>query len=190
MGIATFSPPLDKNGNSSKGIEVHKELIKRFNFHPFENLRGGDDSKIDPFSNPAQKDLHLTGKLLTAAACGDLQLLVTYAQEGADLWSADYDHRTALHLAAAEGQEGIVRYYISLAQNMDDPGMCLSSEDRWQRTPLDDAKSGGHEECADLLKSAGARKGSCQTDITYQQSLAAFTTKARKNSLLDRISNR
>ncbi|MFP4100320.1 glutaminase A [Coleofasciculus sp.] len=37
MGIAVFSPPLDKRGNSIRGIKVYEELSRRFGLHIFQS---------------------------------------------------------------------------------------------------------------------------------------------------------
>src|SRR5262249_15792969 len=58
---------------------------------------------------------------------------------------ADYDGRTALHLAAAEGQAGVVRYLLAADA---DP----QPVDRWGGTPLSDAEGNGHTEIAALLR--------------------------------------
>ena len=67
-----------------------------------------------------------------------------------DLEGADYDLRTPLHLAAAEGQERIVQLFI-------DQGVELSPRDRWGNTPLDEAKRHGHARVAELLRKSGER---------------------------------
>ena len=36
LGIATYSPKLDKHGNSSRGIQVCRELASRLGLHAFE----------------------------------------------------------------------------------------------------------------------------------------------------------
>ena len=67
----------------------------------------------------------------------------------ADLEGADYDMRTPIHLAAAEGRERIVQFFI-------DQGIELSPRDRWRRTPLDEAIRHGHARVAELLRKSGA----------------------------------
>ena len=37
MGICLWSPPLDEVGNSVRGSEFCKELVKRYSFHRYEN---------------------------------------------------------------------------------------------------------------------------------------------------------
>ena len=55
--------------------------------------------------------------------------------------------RTALHLAAAQGQLDVVRYLLACGT---DP----QPVDRWGGTPLSDAKGNGHTDVADLLRQA------------------------------------
>jgi len=47
MAIATFAPPLDKNGNSVKGIKVISELSKRWKLHIFSMLGKKEKKKDD-----------------------------------------------------------------------------------------------------------------------------------------------
>ena len=50
-GIVIYSPPLDGNGNSARGIKFCQLLIQKFNFHIFDNLLGvitPNSFKIDP----------------------------------------------------------------------------------------------------------------------------------------------
>ena len=48
-GICTFSPRLDKYGNSARGVEFFTRLTKQFNFHNFDSLEHTD--KVDPRLN-------------------------------------------------------------------------------------------------------------------------------------------
>ena len=50
----------------------------------------------------------------------------------------DYDKRTALHLAAAEGELAAVQYLVA-------HGHPLNVRDRWNATPLDEAHREGRE---------------------------------------------
>jgi len=167
-----------------------ERFMARFNFHPFENLKGGQvsSSKIDPTEGAETQSLHLMAKVLTAAACGDLQQIICYVHEGADVWGSDYDERTALHLAASEGQEKVLLYLLKLAKGTIDPACFLSPRDRWDRTPLDDAMSGGHDECAKHLKESGAIRGDGEKNkIKYDRSSTLTSPVVLSPKLLARM---
>jgi hypothetical protein len=44
MGIAVFSPPLDSHGNSVRGVEFCKRLLKEFKYGVFDQIVSGDSS--------------------------------------------------------------------------------------------------------------------------------------------------
>ena len=71
---------------------------------------------------------------------------------GVPLGIADYDLRTPLHLAAAEGHLKVVEYFIA-------QGVELNPRDRWGNTPLDDAFRHGKKKVAKLLKNKGGQQG-------------------------------
>ena len=50
--------------------------------------------------------------LCDAASRSDLAQLTTLVQNGAPVDQGDYDHRTALHLAASEGLLEVVKFLI------------------------------------------------------------------------------
>jgi ankyrin repeat protein len=78
---------------------------------------------------------------------GDLTEVRALVAGGVDPGTADYDGRTPLHLAAAEGQSEVVGYLLALGA---DP----QSIDRWGGTPLSDAEGNGHTHVAELLRQA------------------------------------
>ncbi|KAF8027047.1 hypothetical protein BT93_E0078 [Corymbia citriodora subsp. variegata] len=61
---------------------------------------------------------------------------------------ADYDKRTALHLASCEGCTEVVVLLL-------EKGADVNSVDRWGRTPLSDALSFGHEDICKILMARG-----------------------------------
>merc|ERR1719361_2416574 len=80
--------------------------------------------------------------VLFAASEGDVDELVKLYASGADLFAADYDLRTALHLAASEGHAEAVRYLLLNA-----PVAAIDAKDRWGATPRDDAVREKHDAC-------------------------------------------
>ena len=152
MGICTWSPRLDRNGNSVRGTDFCDRLVTTFNFHNYDNLTGVS-AKRDPRIGRIQAQAARVTELIWAASKGDLGAIQREHVRGADLNCADYDGRTPLHLAAAEGQLAIVEYFID--RTAGNPAVNINPRDRWGGTPLDDAVLSGHEPVAALLRQAG-----------------------------------
>ena len=146
MGVCTWSPRLDRLGNSVRGIEFCKELVKRFNFHNYDNLTGISDKKDPRVQSMASKG-DLVTTMILAASKGDLTAIQRLIARGACINTPDYDGRTPLHLAAVEGQQHVVELFI-------EQGAQLSPVDRWGGTPLQDAKKGGHKAIVTILNNA------------------------------------
>ena len=72
-------------------------------------------------------------QFLFAASEGDMQELSRLLAVGVDINSVDYDKRSALHLAAAEGQVQVVGFLLS---NHADSSL----RDRWGDLPIDAAR--------------------------------------------------
>lgn len=88
--------------------------------------------------------------LCDAASKGDCSIFRGMAKQQVDINAFNMDHRTALHIACAEGRLESVQCLV------DELGADVNPTDRWGLTPLDDALFAGHEEIVNLLKS---RKG-------------------------------
>eukprot|EP00667_Euglena_gracilis_P001774 EG_transcript_1773 len=76
---------------------------------------------------------------------GDLAALRQLHAEGLDLGVADYDGRTALHLAAAGGHLAVVRFLVEEAG-------CALQKDRFGMLPTHDAERSGHAELTEYLR--------------------------------------
>lgn len=136
--------------------------MKRLAFHNFEVFSGLGRVKTNPTECEHEADDNLIGGLLFAASLGDVAALEVMRNSGVDVFAcisrADYDKRTALHLAASEGHNNCVEFIIESVPE-EKRGFALSVSDRWGNTPLDDAIRNGHGSCETLLKNAGASRG-------------------------------
>jgi len=99
----------------------------------------------DPKSFEKSQDIPL---LLCRAAMEsdvvELSRLVNVCE--ADINSSDYDCRTALHVAASEGNLKVVQWLVY-------NGASYTLKDRWGNTATDDAKRGKFQEIVDFLAS-------------------------------------
>jgi len=103
-----------------------------------------------------------SANFITAASEGDLEEIRALLSFGnIDVNQGDYDSRTALHLAAGEGQYAVVKLLC-------EAGADTNVKDRWGNRPLDDARNSGNDECVQLLEKYGAKQG---TNSAYGTSL-------------------
>jgi lysophospholipase len=87
--------------------------------------------------------------------------LVIKPVQGATFIQSDYDKRTALHIAAAEGHIEVVKYLVT-------NGASVHARDRYDHVPLDDAIRFGHHDIIRILVQAGAHLTLSPTDIGVQ----------------------
>lgn len=117
FGICIWSPPLDEQGNSFKGIEFCKRFSKEMNLHIFHNIISNIISNEELLKNNFIK-------LCSEGKIDDIKNLI----DKVDVNCADYDKRTPLHLASAEGRLDVVKILL-------DKGAKIT-KDRWGNTPL------------------------------------------------------
>lgn len=149
MGICTYSPKLDELGNSVRGVEFCQRLSKQYNVHQFDML-GDDRSERDVSSRKFEAEFSDTVALIASASLNDQNELQRLIATGMDVNQGDYDYRTALHLAAAEGHLDAVELLLR-------HGAEVNPKDRWGGTPMTDAKRGNHQEVINLLKQHGGQ---------------------------------
>jgi glutaminase len=143
LGFCIWSPRLDEHGNSVRGLDFCRRLVETYNFHAFDNLTGISD-KRDPRLGRAQEFADEIGQVTWAASFGDLRGVRQMIARGVDPNRGNFDKRTPLHLAAAEGHVAVVEYLLGI-------GVEPSPVDRFGNTPLDDATREGHARVARLL---------------------------------------
>jgi glutaminase len=72
MGFCTFSPRLNKKGNSVRGLEFCKGLVHSYRVHIFEPLRSGNCAgKIDPRINGKNNEYNNMSHIALAYQVGD-----------------------------------------------------------------------------------------------------------------------
>ena len=140
MGICIFSPRLDLAGNSVRGIEVARKITSKYLVHIFDSTMT-DIDRVDPRLKIAKWRANNCGEAIWAASYGDVRTLEKLLGQQRDLKYGNYDIRTPLHLASAEGQLDVVKF---LLKNGVKP-----IPDRWGGYPISDARNNNHQEIVD-----------------------------------------
>ena len=143
LGACYFSPGTNMHGVPVRAKFFFEKMAKVYNFHPYDSLVLG--SKLDPRLYDGNEREQQINKLLSAAQGGDITEIKHLHFQGVDLNAADYDRRTAAHLAASEGHLHVLRYFA-------EQGVDLAVRDRWGSSPIDDARSGEWPEIVDQLE--------------------------------------
>ncbi|XP_063070890.1 glutaminase 2b [Engraulis encrasicolus] len=163
MGVMCWSPPLDKVGNSVRGIHFCQELVSLFNFHNYDNLRHFV-KKQDPRRQAGEDRNKSVVNLMFAAYTGDVSALRRYALSCMDMELKDYDSRTALHVAASEGHAEVAQFLTKVCR------VNPFVKDRWGNTPLDDAMQFGHSAVIELLQEYQKQCSEAQAMQTAEES--------------------
>uniref|UniRef100_A0A671R3K6 glutaminase n=1 Tax=Sinocyclocheilus anshuiensis TaxID=1608454 RepID=A0A671R3K6_9TELE len=136
---------LDRVGNSIRGIHFCQELVSLFNFHNYDNLRHFA-KKLDPRRQTGHERNKSVVDLMFAAYSGDVSALRRIALSAVNMELTDYDTRTALHVASAEGHLDTVKFLTHTCK------VNPNAKDRWGNTPLDDAMQFGHNAVVKVLQ--------------------------------------
>lgn len=132
-GICLWSPPLDPKGNSVKGLEFGKLLIDSYpHFHTHYDTKCHKKNQLS--YNDFDEEM-LVQAMIDGAAKGNKEKMIKILATGkVDINQSDYDNRTALHLAAAEGHLDIVKYLV-------ENGAEIDVKDRAGTTPLSEVNA-------------------------------------------------
>ena len=152
MGAVTFSPPLDKVGNSVRGVQFCEKLVKQYSFHVFDSVDRSHDRE-DPTQQEDMMTSMVTSQILVAATKGDLFALKKAHAANVDMSLCDYNKRTALHQAAMGGHTACVKYLVRECR------VGLGDKDSWGNTPLQEAIRAGHQDIADILQQYSIHQG-------------------------------
>ncbi|GFR81951.1 glutaminase liver isoform, mitochondrial [Elysia marginata] len=134
----------DRNFALGYYMKENQDLVRSFNFHNYDNLRH-TPRKNDPRVQTVDQQANMVVNLIFSAYNGDVTAIRRCALLGMDMSHADYDGRTALHVAAAEGHYPVVQFLLE---------KCHCSPflvDRWGFMPIDDAKRFQHTKTTELL---------------------------------------
>ncbi|KAG7343179.1 serine/threonine protein kinase [Nitzschia inconspicua] len=123
---------------------------------------------------------------IKAAADGDydeVEMLLMTGEINID--EGDYDMRTALHLAAGEGNDDVVDLLCNYHAN-------VNVEDRWGNRPLDDAERANNTSSARILRKHGATSGrrgayDLGDSSTRRREMANLEVKFDELVMVDRI---
>ena len=150
MGIAVYSPKLDKCGNSFRGVEFFKMFSDKINVHLLENHY--ITNKI-PIRHKDTLDKKLLGYLLLDSALNNNLITIREVlARGCDINFSDYDKRTAMHIAVAEKNVNVIRFLID--NNAD-----ITKKDRWNCSPEDGINDD------DTLRNLFANENSSTTNV-------------------------
>lgn len=162
MGIALYSPMINNSGVPPAALKFCECLTNRYRVNIFDQLVYRDeelDIRTDQseenadFSNLSerQRSTLLFFELCTAANWGDIKTVKQVLDEGVDVNQADYDRRTALHIASCENRLEITQMLLQEGANM-------LAEDRWGMTPYAEAKKHQYSELVELFEEEMKRR--------------------------------
>jgi glutaminase A len=149
MGLCVLSPEVNDNEVSLGASKFCEMFGSRFNCHILSGSASAA-AKRNPVLYNMTNDIELCQQLLFAAEKGELTTLSALQQLGFSLDSADYDYRSAAHLAACQN-------YIKVLNYLKKKGANMHAKDRWGATPYDEAKRCGHHKAACILQQAPSR---------------------------------
>jgi len=143
---------LESDGSNTEEYMAHAEFLKE------KHLQNTLHTWAAEMQLPAQ-EFALGCSFLHQVALGNQSDVEKILEDRPTLVNfRDYDRRTALHIAASEGQAGICHYLIQ-------KGARVNRGDRWGGFPLDDAHRHRRSDVVNLLREHGAKFGSTSQTV-------------------------
>ncbi|XP_067293312.1 glutaminase liver isoform, mitochondrial isoform X4 [Pseudorasbora parva] len=145
LGLMCWSPGLDCNGNSWRGVHFCEELVSTFQLHSFD-IRTPFRQVLCYRQWKVESEGYQIMNVLLAVYRGDMVSLRRYLLSGADVNAVDYDGRSALHVAASEGRLDVIKFLVENA------GANCTLKDRWGNTALQEAMRCNQDPAIQFLK--------------------------------------
>eukprot|EP00019_Armaparvus_languidus_P005129 CAMPEP_0168596482 /NCGR_PEP_ID=MMETSP0420-20121227/10044_1 /TAXON_ID=498008 /ORGANISM="Pessonella sp." /LENGTH=591 /DNA_ID=CAMNT_0008633049 /DNA_START=69 /DNA_END=1844 /DNA_ORIENTATION=+ len=137
---------------------------------PKPSLKKTSSKRLKSVKDNFNNDTAIPFIMCSLAATGDTDAIQKFLKEHQNTQDvvnkADYDKRTALHLAAEEGHMETVKLLLT-------HGADVNALDRWGATPLAGATANFHPEIATLLRENGAHLN----DVVVQAGAAALAAE-------------
>ena len=129
LGFCIYSPRLDAQGNSVRGLHACKIISNFFSAHIFDNLTKEPEDEFEGLGNLPQEVL--VARMLSAASTGDLEAVKNICNHtGPD--AADYDMRRAIHLACSEARGSPCNFNVVLKFMHITTNLCVHTRGRWK----------------------------------------------------------
>jgi ankyrin repeat protein len=140
---------------AQKGVSIN--ATDRFGVTPLmETIRKGHteaSNLLKSIGGAPSVDQRSGFALCNAAANNNMDALQELHLSGVDLGTADYDGRTALHLAASNGNSSVVQWLIKRSDDIN-----VNIVDAMCNTALDDAVRGKHVDIERMIAAVGGKK--------------------------------
>ncbi|ESN93568.1 hypothetical protein HELRODRAFT_88521 [Helobdella robusta] len=117
LGAFLWSPPLNDQEVSVRGLQFSERLSEIFDLHYFSFSKPTAPTTSHqvegfPGTQKLQNKSSSNVQAIFAASLGDIQALRSLHMMGHNMESPDYDGRTPLHLAASQGRMNVVKFLV------------------------------------------------------------------------------